>query len=510
MNTVRHHVDDSPRLKMSGIVKRFGATLALDGVDLCVDSGEVLALVGENGAGKSTLMKILSGAIQPDRGQIAIDGVPFAAVDPLTSRSAGIAMIYQESTVAPHLTVEANLMLGVEQHWAGFIRPTALRRRIIEIFARLGRPDIRGDILTADLSPADRQVVEVARALLIDAKVIVMDEPTSSLGLTEIERLFEIIAELRRHGVAIVYISHFLEEVQRVTDRYIVLRDGCVTGVGNTADVSVAELIELMIGRRLPDMFPITSRTFGDPLLVIEGVTGNEPVEDIDLTLRRGEILGIAGLVGAGRTELLRALFGLDRIRSGHVTIRGQTGTNAKNTPADRLSQGVGLLSENRQTEGLALNLSVTQNMLLSRLQPFARWGWLDTHKMNVAVTTWVERLRIRVAHVDQAIAHLSGGNQQKVAFARLLHHDVDVLFLDEPTRGIDVASKAQLYAWIDQLASRGKAILLVSDYVPELLGVCDRIAVMHRGRLRAIRPTKQWTEHEIITVASSGEETVA
>jgi len=191
------------------------------------------------------------------------------------------------------------------------------------------------------------------------------------------------------------------------------------------------------------------------------------------------------------------------------VTIRGQTETNVKITPADRLSQGVGLLSENRQTEGLALNLSVTQNMLLSRLQPFARWGWLDTHKMSVAVTTWVERLRIRVAHVDQAIAHLSGGNQQKVAFARLLHHDVDVLFLDEPTRGIDVASKAQLYAWIDQLASRGKAILLVSDYIPELLGVCDRIAVMHRGRLRAIRPTKQWTEHEIVTVASSGEETV-
>ena len=253
MNTVRHHVDDSPRLKMSGIVKRFGATLALDGVDLYLESGQVLALVGENGAGKSTLMKILSGAIQPDRGQIAIDGVPFAAVDPLTSRSAGIAMIYQESTVAPHLTVEANLMLGVEQHWAGFIRPTVLRRRIIEIFARLGRSDIRGDILTADLSLADRQVVEVARALLIDAKVIVMDEPTSSLGFTEIERLFEIIAELRRHGVAIVYISHFLEEVQRVTDRYIVLRDGCVTGVGNTADVSVADLIELMIGRRLKE-----------------------------------------------------------------------------------------------------------------------------------------------------------------------------------------------------------------------------------------------------------------
>ena len=493
-----------PRLEMAGIAKRFGATVALGGVDLRVDRGEVLALVGENGAGKSTLMKVLSGAVRPDGGRIAIDGVPFQPEDPLAARAAGVAMIYQESNVVPDLTVEANVILGVERHRLGFITREAHRSRIRGVLARLGHPDLPLDALGATLSSGDRQLVEIARALLTDARVVVMDEPTSSLGLAEIARLFEIIAGLRREGVAVVYISHFLEEVQRVADRYVVLRDGRVAGEGATAGTTVADLVELMIGRRLPEMFPVTARTPGEPVLSLESVATGDRPSGVDLTLRRGEILGLAGLVGAGRTELLRAVYGLDPIVSGRVTVAGYSG--GKRRPADRLAQGIGLLSENRQGEGLALGLSVGQNMLLSRLTPFARWGWLRTGQMRRTVERWMGELGIRAAGADQPIRQLSGGNQQKVAFARLLHHDVDVLLLDEPTRGIDVASKAQIYGWIGQLAGRGKAIVLVSDYVPELLGVCDRISVMHRGRLGPPRPVADWTEHDILTVATSGE----
>ena len=493
-----------PRLEMAGIAKRFGATVALDAVDLRVDRGEVLALVGENGAGKSTLMKVLSGAVCPDGGRIAIDGTPFQPEDPLAAREAGVAMIYQQSNVVPDLTVEANLILGVECHRLGFITRAAHRSRIRAVLARLGHPELPLDARAAALSPGDRQLLEIARALLTDARVLVMDEPTSSLGLAEIARLFEIIEGLSREGVAVVYISHFLEEVQRVADRYVVLRDGRVVGEGPTAETTVADLVELMIGRRLPEMFPVTARAPGAPVLCLDGVGTGGRASRIDLTLRRGEILGLAGLVGAGRTELLRAVYGLDPIVSGRVTVAGYSGR--KRLPADRLVQGIGLLSENRQAEGLALGLSVGHNMLLSHLTPFARWGWLRTGQMRRAVERWMGELGIHAAGADQAIRELSGGNQQKVAFARLLHHDVDVLLLDEPTRGIDVASKAQIYDWIGRLAGRGKAIVLVSDHVPELLGVCDRIAVMHRGRLGPPRPAADWTEHDILTVATSGE----
>ena len=496
------------RLAMAGIAKRFGATVALDDVALSVNRGEVLALVGENGAGKSTLMKILSGAVRPDAGRISIDGAPFAPADPLAARAGGVAMIYQESTVAPHLSVEANLILGIERHRFGFITRSAHRHRVRQVLERLGHPALPLDALVTTLSAGDRQLIEIARALLIDARVLVMDEPTSSFGLAEIARLFEIIDGLRREGVAVIYISHFLEEVQRVADRFTVLRDGRVVGEGSTASATVADLVELMIGRRLPDMFPVSARQLGEPILSLDGIATLGRTESLDLSLRRSEILGLAGLVGAGRTELLRAVYGLDPIVSGRVTVAGYTG--GARQPADRLAQGIGLLSENRQAEGLALGRSVSHNMLLSHLAPFARWGWLETRAMRRAVERWMAQLGIRAAGADQAVGELSGGNQQKVAFARLLHHDVDVLLLDEPTRGIDVASKAQIYGWIGELAARGKGILLVSDYVPELLGVCDRIAVMHRGRLGRARPANDWTEHDIMTAATSGEEVAA
>ncbi len=499
---------DTPRLEMRGVCKRFGATVALAGVDLTVPAGEVHALVGENGAGKSTLMKVLSGALRPDAGQMWLDGRPFTPSDPLAARAAGVAMIYQELNLAPHLTVEQNVTLGIERHAAGFIRRSTLRRRIAETLKRLNRPDIRPDVPVRRLSPAERQLVEIARALMTDARVLVMDEPTSSLGLADIEQLFAVIERLRAGGVAIVYISHFLEEVQRVAQRYTVLRDGRNVGSGPIGDVTLTRLVELMIGRRLEQMFPRVPHEVGEPALHIEGLYGRRAPLDADLTLHRGEILGLAGLVGAGRTELLRAVFGLEAVRRGSVRVANYSG--GKQAPARRLAQGVGLLSEDRQTEGLALSRSIADNVMLSRLSPFARWGWINLRAMRRATTEWIRRLDIRARSTDQRVRELSGGNQQKAALARLLHHDVDVLLLDEPTRGIDVASKAQTYQLIGELAARGKAILMVSSYIPELIGICDRIAVMHRGRLGTPRPADEWTEHAIIAAAASGREAAA
>jgi ribose transport system ATP-binding protein len=506
--------DDPFRLEMRGIGKRFGATAALDDVHLTVAAGEVHALVGENGAGKSTLMKVLSGAVSPDAGRMWIDGQPFAPANPLAARLAGVAMIYQELNLAPHLSVEQNLALGLERHVGGFIRRSAHMPHMRSILARLNRPDLPLDAPVRRLSAAERQLVEIARALLTGARVLVMDEPTSSLGLADIAQLFLVVERLRAEGVAIVYISHFLEEVQRVAQRYTVLRDGRNVGNGNMRDVTANRLVELMIGRRLDQMFPRVPHEPGAPVLLVAGLSGRRLPIDADLTLHRGEILGLAGLVGSGRTELLRALFALEPVRRGEVRIAVHAGGKAaadwRATPARRLAQGVGLLSEDRQAEGLALARSVADNILLSRLAPLARLGWLSPRAMRRTAEAWMRRLDIRARRADQRAGDLSGGNQQKLALARLLHHDVDVLLLDEPTRGIDVASKAQIYQLIGELAARGKAILVVSSYIPELIGICDRIAVMHRGRLLPARPAGQWTEHAVMAAAASGKEQVA
>ena len=492
-----------PRLAMRDISKRFGATIALDGVDLAVGGGEVVALVGENGAGKSTLMKVLSGAVRPDTGRIEIDGHPYAPADPLAGRAAGVSMIYQELNLAPHLSVEANLTLGREPHIGGFLRRGRERAHISATLERLGRPDIRPSTIVGRLSAGDRQLVEIARALMTEVKVLVMDEPTSSLGVAEISHLFDVIDGLRRSGVGIVYISHFLDEVRRVADRVTVLKDGRVAADRLPADTPVGRLVELMIGRRLPDMFPRTAHRVGDVVLELRHVTGTRLPCGVTLGLHRGEVLGLAGLVGAGRTELLRVVFGLDRVRRGEVSVRAYRG--GKSTPADRRDQGLGLLSESRQTEGLAVDRPIVDNLLLSWLAPFRRWGWLDGGAMQRAARDWMDTLGIRARDPRQPVGQLSGGNQQKVALARLLHQDADVLLLDQPTRGVDVASKAQIYEWVNRLAVAGKAILVVSDDIPELLGTCDRLAVMHRGRIVDVRAITDWTEHDVMAAAIEG-----
>jgi ribose transport system ATP-binding protein len=483
------------RLVMQGIHKRFGATVALAGVSLEVAAGEVLALVGENGAGKSTLMKVLSGAHAPDAGSMSLDGRPYAPRNPLDARNAGVAMIYQELALARHLSVTENIVLGMEPTRGPLMNWSEARQRARRALEQLGRPDIRVDVAVGDLSVAEQQLVEIGRAIAIGCRVLVLDEPTSSLTARDIERLFELVRRLRSQGHAIVYISHFLEEVKAISDRYVVLRDGRSVGGGLTVDATHDHIISLMVGRNVEELYPRSPRKQGEPILEIHSLAGKRKPAEASLVLHRGEVLGIAGVIGAGRTELLRAIFGLDPVRSGAIRFGGFAGAAS---PARRWSQGTGMVSEDRKNEGLALALSLADNTTMSKLPLL-----VSPSKQNEATLTWIQRLGIRCRNPRQPVNALSGGNQQKIAVARLLHHDVDVLLLDEPTRGIDVGAKAMIYQVIDELACKGRAVLMVSSYLPELLGVCDRIAVMCKGRLGPARPVAQCGEHQIMMEAT-------
>ncbi len=498
--------DRVPVLRMSGIRKDYGATRALDDVSLELEAGQVHALLGENGAGKSTLVKILSGAVRPDAGRMEIDGAPYAPAEPLDGRRRGISMIYQELNLAPHLTVEENIMLGREVHTAGILDRKAMKAAVREALAFVDHPEISPDIPVRKLSVGARQVVEIARAVMRRAKILVMDEPTSSLSHEDGERLFDIIRRLRTQGVSVVYISHFLEEVRRVAEAYTVLRDGKNAGSGSMEGTSLDELIRLMVGQKVDEMFPRTPHAVGDVVVSLRGLKGRTMGAPLSLDLRRGEILGIAGLIGSGRTEMLRTLFGLDPVESGRVEVAGAPA--AGRTPRSRIRQGFGLLSEDRGGEGLALSMTVADNIALSDFKPFLRRGLLDLEAQRRAAMGWIGEMKIRTGGPGQRVASLSGGNQQKVALARLLHQKAEVLLLDEPTRGIDVVSKVQIYEWIGGLAARGKAVLFVSSYLPELLGVCDRIAVFHRGHLVEARPAADWDAAALMTAATVGRTT--
>lgn len=490
-------------LSVSNISKRFGATQALADVSLEVRAGRVLGLIGENGAGKSTLMKVLSGAHRPDAGQMTLAGKPFAPSGPLAARQAGIAMIYQELNLAPQLSVEDNIMLGQEASSWGLLQRSRQRPKVRQALDWLGHPDLSPDVLAGELSVGAQQLVEIARALVLDAKLIVFDEPTSSLTQRDTARLFDVIRRLKQAGLGIVYISHFLEEIRTICDDYAVLRDGRSVGAGELRDVSEDQIVSLMVGRTVTELFPQVPHTPGEPLLKLDQLTGRKMPRDASLELRRGEILGLAGLVGAGRTELARCLFGLDAVRSGRVTIAGVQLTGG---PRRRIRAGLGLVSEDRKQEGLAQSRSLADNLTYSRLGPYARFGLLNLTKRRAAVDHWLDRLQVKRRTAEQPIQELSGGNQQKVAIARVLHQNADVLLLDEPTRGIDVGTKSEIYRLMGELAAQGKAVLFISSYLTELMAVCDRIGVMSRGRLKEIRPTSAWTEEGIMNVAVSGE----
>jgi ribose transport system ATP-binding protein len=492
-------------LRLSGIDKRYGATLALDGVDLSVRSGEVHAVLGENGAGKSTLMGILAGAVRADRGAMELGGAPYAPDSPLHGRRHGIALIHQELSLCPHLTVAENVLLGVEESRRGWIDRDRTLARTRALLEELPHPDISPERRVGELSLPARQIVEICRALAADARIVLMDEPTSCLQGADVERLFALVRRLVARGIAVVYISHFLEEVRAIADRYTVLRDGRSVGSGTIASTANDALIVQMVGRAPSGLFPSRrSRPSDDVALSVRALAAPPRLRSATFELRRGEILGVAGLMGSGRTALVRALFGLDRSTAGVMELHGADAAPRRASAARRVREGVGYLSEDRKGEGLALPLSITDNLCATRPLVSQRWGGyvLDLVGQAARARHWIAELRVRAQAPAQAVRALSGGNQQKVAIGRLLHQEADVLLLDEPTRGIDIGSKADVYDVIVRQADAGRAVLLVSSYLPELFGLCDRLAVMCRGTLGPARPIAEWTPERVMAAA--------
>jgi ribose transport system ATP-binding protein len=502
-------------LTLSGIRKRFGPTIALDGVDLDLRPGEVHALIGENGAGKSTLMNVLAGSLRADAGEMMLRGAPYAPSGPLDARRSGVALIHQELSLCGHLTVAENILMGLEPAhaaWAGggWLDRQAMARETAAVLEAFHHPELRADRRVMDLPIAARQVVEICRAMAARASIVLMDEPTSSLPREDVERLFALIRRLRERGVAIVYISHFLEEVREIADRFTVLRDGRSVASGELQGVTNDHLISHMVGRPMEALFPEHDRDApGAPLLDVKDLVAPPIVRQASLTLREGEILGIAGLVGSGRTELVRALMGLAPIASGAVSVgRVSIGSGASSAPIGaakpwtRIKQGAGYLSEDRKGEGLALTLSLADNITFTRLDACATAGWLNLSAQRRQAARWIETLRVKARTPLQAARTLSGGNQQKVALARLMHQDADVLLLDEPTKGIDIGSKVEIYRAIVDVARQRKAVLVVSSYLPELFGLCDSLAVMCRGRLSPTRAIGEWTPETVMAAA--------
>ncbi|HEY3593999.1 MAG TPA: sugar ABC transporter ATP-binding protein, partial [Polyangiaceae bacterium] len=416
------------RLAAHDIRKAFAGVKALDGASFEAHAGKVHALIGENGAGKSTLMNVLVGAVEPDGGHLSLDGAPYRPTSPSSARHAGVAMVHQELSLCSHLTVADNVALGVEPSRFGVVRRGEMRERAraaLHEIARHAESDrLRPETRVADLSRAEQQLVEIARAIsLPNCRALILDEPTQSLGKREVDGLFSVIRALRDKGLAIIYISHFLEEVESIADDYTVLRDGKAVGSGLMAGTPIADLVALMVGRRVADFFPRSPRTPGDVVLEVEGLFGADKPRGVSLALRRGEVLGIAGLVGAGRTELLRAIFGLDPVKSGALRVLGISGAE---TPAARIAKGVGMLSEDRKGEGLAVALSIADNLTLPKLSGLGPLSLVLPRRAEAATDHWIRELGIRARHADQPVRALSGGNQQKVALGRLLYQNAD------------------------------------------------------------------------------------
>jgi ribose transport system ATP-binding protein len=490
-----------PVLEMRGIEKSFPGAHALRSVDLTVRPGEILALVGENGAGKSTLVKILSGAYERDGGTITLAGEPVDGATPNAMIERGVAVIYQEPALAPSLTVAENIFMGrLPSGRLGVVDWGRLRRDTAAVAQRLGL-DLDPRARVGRLSVARRQMVEIAKALSRDARVIVLDEPSAVLGDAELRGLFDVIRRLAARGVAFIYISHRLNEVFEIAHRVTVMKDGRVVADQPTAVFDHDRLVRLMVGRDIGEIYPTRDPAPGATALEVRGLRRTGLLHGIDLTVREGEIVGIAGLAGAGRTEVLRAIHGADPIDGGEiriferaVRIRG---------PRDAIEQGIGLLTEDRKSDGLLLQQSVAANVTLARLAEIARAGVLGIGRERRLVQGHVERLSVRTPGVGSLVRNLSGGNQQKVIFAKWLHASCRILLIDEPTRGVDVGAKREIYALLADLATRGVAILMVSSELPEILGMCDRVVVMREGRITAVLPRAEASEERIMQHAT-------
>jgi ribose transport system ATP-binding protein len=492
-----------PFLRLSGVSKTYPGVTALDRVSLQVHAGEVVGLVGENGAGKSTLMKILGGVVAPSSGAIHIDGTPYPSLTVAGAIAAGVALVHQELSLFDNLDAASNVFIGREPLYAGILRLVDRRKlheRARPYFDLLG-VDFAADTLVAELSIAQRQLLEIAKALSLDSRLLVLDEPTSSLTLTETDRLLEAIGELKTKGVSIIFVSHRLNELVACADRVVVLRDGMLVGELAKQEVSHAAMIRMMIGRDLKALYLPPQAPPGAGVLEIrEARTEAYPDHPVSLTLRRGEILGLAGLIGAGRTELARALFGIDRLVAGSLTLEGRAVEFA--TPRDAISHGVFLVPEDRKRCGLLLDESICENILLPNLPHRASGGLVQRTRARQDAEDQKARLGIRAPDVDVAARTLSGGNQQKVVLAKWLSLGPRVLVCDEPTRGVDVGAKSEIYRMLRDLADAGVSILMISSDMEEVIGVSDRIAVMHEGAISGFLERSEFSEQKVLRLA--------
>ena len=490
-------------LTMQNIHKKFPGVYALSGVNFELRSGEVHALLGENGAGKSTLIKILAGIYGADEGQIEIRGRKVKISDVHQARAHGISVIHQELCLAPNLTVADNIFLGKEAAGqAGFVKFSEQNRTAQALLDSLGLA-IQATALVSSLSVAGQQMVEIAKALSIDAQIIVMDEPTASLTLKEVEMLFQTIQNLKRKNIAVIYISHRMEELFRVADRVTVLRDGKYVGTRETAATTREELIAMMVGRELKDLYRRTFHPLGDTVLEVRNLSRRNVLDGISFSLKKGEILGISGLVGSGRTELARAIFGIDPLDAGEIRVTGKKA--AVNSPIDAMAYGIALVPEDRKGQGLIMVQSVSYNITITVLKQFIQGARIDHELERHLVDSYIDKLAIKTPSHEQLTNNLSGGNQQKIVIAKWLATAPKVLILDEPTRGVDVGAKAELYSIIDMLAEQGVGIVMISSELPEIIGMSDRVLVMHSGRITGILDRNELNQETIMHYATGG-----
>lgn len=487
-------------LRMENISKSFPGVLALDRVQFELMKGEVHVLLGENGAGKSTLMKILSGAYVKDEGEITIDDTLIEIENPAHAQDLGIGIIYQEFNLNPHLSVAENIFLGREPTiFPGIIDWKKIYRDAQEILDSLC-VDIDAKQIVESLGVAMQQMVEVAKALSLNARILIMDEPTASLSNNEIEALFKTIRNLQNEGVAIIYISHRLEEIFKIGNRVTVLRDGKYIDNRSVSELTRDEMVKMMVNRDLDDHIPKIKAEIGDVVLEVEDVSVKNRLHDISFKLRKGEVLGIAGLMGAGRTRLAKTLFGAEKIEKGRIVVDGTV--VQMSSPRDSINAGIGLVTEDRKNEGLILDLSVKQNICLPNMKKFISNGWINSRIENQTVDNYIDKLKIKTPTRNQLAIYLSGGNQQKVVLSKWLCSDAKIFIFDEPTRGIDVGAKTEIYQLMNRLVANGVAIIMISSEMPEILGMSDRILIMRSGRIAGELSDTEANQEKIMNLA--------